>query len=158
MKNFDLIVITIYFSTNSVIFSKSISDKNYHIWGPMINIKPFDAKIFQNFSALTQHSCKRLPFSRIRFSNFEIFFGLVSWCWCLKYIYIWLSPFGPLYGGPGAPNVPKMTKPGLMYWNHFRLKSPKILCQLAAQLQNFPEFPDNWENWEFFANFGFWNF
>ena len=75
---------------------------------------------------LTQHSCKRLPFSRIRFSNFEIFFGLVSWCWCLKYIYIWLSPFGPLYGGPGAPNVPKMTKPYLTYWNHFRRKTPKI--------------------------------
>ena len=108
--------------------------------------------------SLTQHSYKRLPFSRIWFSNFKIFFRLVPWSWYLKYIYIWMTPFGPLYGGPGDPNVPKKTKAHLMYWNHFRRKSPKILCLFEPQIQNFTEFPDNWENWEFFANFGFWNF
>ena len=103
-------------------------------------------------------SYKSLPFSKIRFSNFIRFFCLAPWSWCLKYIYIWLTPFGPLYRGPGDPNIPKMTKAHLMYWNHFKQKCPKILCLFEPQIQNFTEFPDNWENWEFFANFGFWNF
>ena len=29
----------------------------------------------------------------------------------MVYIYIWLTPFGPLFGGPGDPQVPKMTNP-----------------------------------------------
>ena len=73
--------------------------------------------------------------------------------WCLKYIYIWLTPFGPLYGGPGDPQVPKMAKPGTLYLYQIRWKSLRILCLLMPKSQNFRAILCNWENWEIFANF-----
>ena len=64
----------------------------------------------------------------------------------------------PSIPGPGDPKVSKMEKHWTLYWNHFRWKSPGILCSLTIQTRNFVEFPLNWENWEYFANFDFRNF
>ena len=107
---------------------------------------------------LTQSPCKIQSLSRNWFSNFLLFFRLVAWSLCLKYIYIWLTPFGPLYGGLDDPKVPKMTNPDTLYWNHFRWKCLGILCQLISKSQNFTAILCNWENWENFANFHFTNF
>ena len=102
---------------------------------------------------LTCHSAKRQPFAQIRKFNFEKSYALISMLWCLKYIYIWLTPFGPLYGGPGDPQVPKMAKPGTLYLYQIRWKCLRILCLLMPKSQNFRAILCNWENWEILANF-----
>ena len=118
-------------------------------------------------STLTCHSSKSQPFAQIRKFNFEKSYALISMLWCLKYIYIWLTPFGPLNGGPGDPQVPKMSKPGMpglpgkpgmLYLYLIRWKSLRILCLLMPKSQNFRAILCNWENWEIFANFHFTNF
>ena len=57
-----------------------------------------------------------------------------------------------------TPKCQKWKKLWTLYWNHFRWKSPGILCSVTVQTRNFVEFPHNWENWEYFANFKFRNF
>ena len=106
---------------------------------------------------LTRHSAKRQAFALIRKFNFEKSYALISMLWCLKYIYIWLTPFGPLYGGPGDPQVPKMAKPGTLYWYHIRWKSLGILCLLMSKSQNFTAILCNWEN-RTFCEFWFYKF
>ena len=110
-------------------------------------------QIYAFFKVLTRHSAKRQAFAQIRKFNFEKSYALISMLWCLKYIYIWLTPFGPLYGGPGDPQVPKMAKPGTLYLYQIRWKCLRILCLLMPKSQNFRAILCNWENWEIFANF-----
>ena len=108
---------------------------------------------FSTINILIRHSAKRQAFAQIQKFNFEKSYALISMLWCLKYIYIWLTPFGPLYGGPGDPQVPKMAKPGTLYLYQIRWKSLRILCLLMPKSQNFRAILCNWENWEIFANF-----
>ena len=101
---------------------------------------------------LTWHPSKKLPFPQNRFFNFWMIFCLKELLWCLKHIYISLTKFGPLYGGPVDPKVQKMKIRFIIFWNHIRWKSAGMLCQLTPYSWNFFVFPYNWENWENFAN------
>ena len=65
-------------------------------------------ELFQyNASHFYEHAAKNQSPAQIQKCNFELSYVLISLLWCLKYIDMWMTPFGPLYGVTGGSECPK---------------------------------------------------